>query len=151
MMRPRRISLAVKVNVMLIVLVLFVSTVLIMISERAYREASFKPYIRKLEKITVQEDTLRPGLRYLIPYLNSEKLNRILAVEDAETRASEMQSWLMQEPSPRSAPYTMLDEWMGCDLSLYATMQYHDLSSIKAVVEKDGKGYLPKRTERAAA
>ena len=73
MMRSRRISLAVKVNVMVIVLVLFVSTVLIMISEHAYREASFKPYIRKPEKITVQEDTLKPGLRYLIPYLNSEK------------------------------------------------------------------------------
>lgn len=53
MRKQKRIPLALKVNVMVVALILIVSALLIIISEHAYHDAAFTPYVRKLEKAEV--------------------------------------------------------------------------------------------------
>ena len=49
MKQPRRFSLALKVNIVIMAMILTVSVLLILISENTYQKAVFRPYFRKLE------------------------------------------------------------------------------------------------------
>ena len=53
MKKPKRISLAVKVNIVIMAMVLSVSVMLILISENTYQKSVFRPYFRKLENAKI--------------------------------------------------------------------------------------------------
>ena len=78
MRKPKRLSLAAKVNIVIIALVLSVSVLLTLIRENAYQKAVFQPYFRKLESTDVPADELKPTVQEFLPYLGTEELNRSL-------------------------------------------------------------------------
>ena len=53
MKKPKRFSLAVKVNIVIMAMVLSVSVLLMLISENTYQKAVFRPYFRKLENTEI--------------------------------------------------------------------------------------------------
>ncbi len=77
MKQPKRVSLAVKVIIVIMVLVLSVFALLILISENTYQKTVFSPYFRKLENTEVPSEQLQPIAREFRPYLGTEELNRI--------------------------------------------------------------------------
>ncbi len=84
MRKPKRLSLAVKVNIVIMALVLSVSVLLTLISENAYQKAVFQPYFRKLESTDVPADELKPTVQEFLPYLGTEELNRVIAENDKD-------------------------------------------------------------------
>ena len=67
MKKPKRISLALKVNIVIMAMILTVSALLILISENTYQKAVFRPYFCKLENAEVPA-TVKPLLQGFIQY-----------------------------------------------------------------------------------
>ena len=142
MTKHKRVSLALKVNVMVVALVLFVSTMLIIISDHAYHMASFTPYTRKLEKMEIPDEDVALYLQHFTNFLGSEELNRIQSVEDKEDKEKQFEEWFLEKPSVFPEKECLLQDWLECESLLYGMQQMGDLSTVKGVVEKDGKQYV---------
>ena len=111
MKQPKRVSLAVKVNIVIMVLVLSVSALLILISENTYQKTVFSPYFRKLENTEVPSEQLQPIVREFRPYLGTEELNRITSDRISQNRDASLTMWLLDQPGLDELPTsTMIDD-----------------------------------------
>ena len=90
MKKPKRFSLAVKVNIVIMAMVLSVSVLLTLISENTYQKAVFRPYFRKLENTEIPMEELKPIVQELRPYLGTEELNRIVSESIIERRGADL-------------------------------------------------------------
>ena len=79
-----RFSLAVKVNLVIMALVLSISALLTLISERAYQETVFRPYFRKLENTEIPAEKMTPVVQELRSYIGTEELNRVISENDKD-------------------------------------------------------------------
>jgi len=143
MKKPKRISLALKVNIVIMAMVLSVSVLLILISENTYQKAVFRPYFRKLENTEVPVEELKPIAQEFRPHLGSEELNRIASESDIIKRSSAIQSWLLNQPGLQEPPLDkMYDDWWDFEILLFDTQRVDDLHEIRCYQEKNGKRYL---------
>ena len=143
MRKPKRFSLAVKVNIVIMALVLSVSVLLTLISENAYQKAVFQPYFRKLESTEVPADELKPTVQEFLPYLGTEELNRVIAEYDKDKDKTdvELMDWLLKKPSMEGEPLSMMDDWMLFELELFEIQRKGDLREVSCFAEKDGNRY----------
>ena len=143
MRKPKRLSLAVKVNIVIMALVLSVSVLLTLISENAYQKAVFQPYFRKLESTDVPADELKPTVQEFLPYLGTEELNRVIAENDKDNDKTdlELMDWLLKKPSMEGEPLSMMDDWMLFELELFEIQRKGDLREVSCFAEKDGNRY----------
>ena len=110
MKKPKRISLALKVNIVIMAMVLSVSVVLILISENTYQKAVFRPYFLKLENTEVPVEELKPIAQEFRPYLGTEELNRIVSVSDTLERDVNLNAWFLNQAGLKDPPSeTMMD------------------------------------------
>ena len=143
MRKPKRFSLAVKVNIVIMALVLSVSVLLTLISENAYQKAVFQPYFSKLESTEVPADELKPTVQEFLPYLGTEELNRVNAENDKDKDKTdlELMDWLLKKPSMEGEPLSMMDDWMLFELELFEIQRKGDLREVSCFAEKDGNRY----------
>ena len=92
MKQPKRVPLAVKVNIVIMVLVLSVSALLILISENTYQKAVFRPFFRKLENTEIPTEELKPIAQEFRPHLGTEEMNRIISESDIQNRNAALNS-----------------------------------------------------------
>jgi len=141
MKKPKRFSLAVKVNIVIMALVLSVSVLLTLISENAYQAAVFRPYFRKLENTEIPENELKPFLQEFLPYLGSDELNQVIAKNDAEETDVILTRWFLGKPSLEKPPMSMMDDWMGLEIIMYQVQHKGDHHIISCYIEKEGIRY----------
>ena len=141
MIKPKRFSLAVKVNVLIVALVLSVSMLLTLISENAYQEAVFRPYFRKLESMEIPTEKMKPLLQEFAEHLGSEELSRIHAEADPMKRAERMREWLLNQSSIEGSPYTRLDDLVEYEILLLDIQRSGDLNIAETLIEKDRNLY----------
>ena len=149
MKKPKRISLALKVNIVIMAMVLSVSVVLILISENTYQKAVFRPYFLKLENTEVPVEELKPIAQEFRPYLGTEELNRIVSVSDTLERDVNLNAWFLNQPGLKDPPSeTMMDDWMDFEILFFDTQRIDDLQEITCYAEKNGKRYHNNYDER---
>ena len=143
MKQPKRVSLAVKVNIVIMVLVLSVSALLILISENTYQKTVFSPYFRKLENTEVPSEQLQPIVREFRPYLGTEELNRITSDRISQNRDAPLTMWLLDQPGLDELPTsTMFDDWVEFALLFAEIQRIDDLQEIICYEEKSGNRYF---------
>ncbi len=138
MKKPKRVSLAVKVNIVIMAMVLSVSVLLTLISENAYQKAVFMPYFRKLENTEILVEELKPFLQEFLPYLGSEELNQVISEGEREGNDGSYYFWLLKEPGMKEPPFSLYDDWMEFEITLYGIRGNADLYEISCIAEKDG-------------
>ena len=110
-MKHRRLSLTVKVNILLVALVLLTAALLFFSSERAFRQAVFDPCAHKLEKAETDAETLAQFCSLIKYYLGTEELNGVVAQSQADQ--TPLREWMAQQPSVGSDPKatSLLDDY----------------------------------------
>ena len=141
MKKPKRISLAVKVNIVIMAMVLSVSVMLILISENTYQKAVFRPYFRKLENVEISEDELKPTVQEMLPYLGTEELNQVISAEDEIDRNHALIDWFRDKPSLDGPPLSMFDDWYFFEVALLNLQIEYDEHEISCYAEKNGNRY----------
>ena len=142
MKKPKRISLALKVNIVIIAMVLSVSVLLTLISEKTYQEAVFRPYFRKLENAEVPADEVKPALQEFGQYLGSEELDRVHAESDSEGNHVILWTYFGAQPSQLNTSNSILDDWCFLELLLQNFQRQDDEYEISCSAEKNGNPYF---------
>ena len=142
MKKPKRFSLAVKVNIVIMAMVLSVSVLLTLISENTYQKAVFRPYFRKLENTEIPMEELKPIVQELRPYLGTEELNRIVSESIIERRGADLGIWFLNQPGLEEAPFSMYDDWYELDLQFFDIQRVDDLQEVSCYAEKNGIRYF---------
>ena len=142
MKKPKRFSLAVKVNIVIMAMVLSVSVLLTLISENTYQKAVFRPYFRKLENTEIPMEELKPIVQELRPYLGTEELNRIVSESIIERRGADLGIWFLNQPGLEEAPFSMYDDWYKLDLQFFDIQRVDDLQEVSCYAEKNGIRYF---------
>ena len=142
MKKPKRIPLAVKVNIVIMVMILSVSVLLILISESTYQKSVFRPYFRKLENPEIPLEELKPTVQEFMPYLGTEELNQILSESDEVKREIALSQWFLAKPSLDEEPsFSMMDDWLFFKIALQEIQKKGDKHEISCYAEKNGKRY----------
>ena len=141
MKKPKRISLALKVNIVIMAMILTVSVLLILISENTYQKAVFRPYFRKLENAEVPA-TVKPLLQGFIQYFGLEDLDRARAESDRESGNIPIDNWFEAQPSLSQPSYTLFFDWVDFALDFSEFQRADDMHEIRCIAEKNGKQYM---------
>ena len=141
MKKPKRISLAVKVNIVIMAMVLSVSVLQILISENTYQKSVFRPYFRKLENAEISEDELKPTVQEMLPYLGTEELNQVISEKDELDRSHALIDWFRDKPSLDGPPLSMFDDWYFLEIALLNLQIIDDEHEISCYAEKNGNRY----------
>ena len=147
MHKPKRVSLALKVNIVIMAMILTVSVLLILISENTYQKAVFRPYFRKLENAEIPLEELKPIAQEFLPYLGTEEINGMVSISDTQERIDALNSWFLDKPSLEkdSSFSSLFNDWFKFDIKLDEIQRIDDLQEIICYVEKNGNRYFISR------
>ncbi len=95
-MKNRRVSLAVKMNILIIAIILAVSVLLMVISNVAYRQGVFAPYQKSLEEAEVPSGEIGPYINYFLGFLGTEELQQVRGQVGKDDQA--MINWMTKQP-----------------------------------------------------
>ena len=126
MKRQKRFSLAVKVNIVIMTLVISISVLLTLISENTYQETVFRPFFRKLENTEIPADELKSLAQEFLLYLGTEELNQVISEKNADKRETDLAYWLLDKPSLKGSTFSMMDDWMQYEMTLYEIQREGD-------------------------
>ena len=142
-MKPKGFSLALKVNIVIMAMVLSVSVLLMVISENAYQEAVFRPYFRKLESAEIPAEDFQPVIQEFMQYLGTEELNQVLMENDKDEDNTDLKLtyWFLDKPSLDGAPLSLMDDWMLFEIVLNKIQRIGDEHEISCFAQKDGIRY----------
>ena len=144
MKQPRRFSLALKVNIVIMAMILTVSVLLILISENTYQKAVFRPYFRKLENAEVPVEELKPIAQEFLPYLGTEEMNGMASISDTQERIDALNLWLLDKPGLDGKPpaSTLMNDWLHFDVLMDEIQRIGDLQEIICYEEKNWNRYF---------
>jgi hypothetical protein len=144
MKQPRRFSLALKVNIVIMAMILTVSVLLILISENTYQKAVFRPYFRKLENAEVPVEELKPIAQEFLPYLGTEEMNGMASISDTQERIDALNLWLLDKPGLDGEPpaSTLMNDWLHFDVLMDEIQRIGDLQEIICYEEKNWNRYF---------
>ena len=139
-MKNKRIPLAVKMYILIIVMILFISGLLIVTSNAGYRKAVFDPFNRKLSEAELPMDELEPIIRGFAGYCGSEELDQLHTVETDDV---DMVIWTWMEGKPSCDPEpnddyarSLMSDWMKFQYRVDEVRMGSDLDKINITVQK---------------
>ena len=141
-MKQRRVSLTVKVNILLVGLVLLTAGLLFFSSERSFRHAVFDPCTQKLEKADRDTDLLEPCFPSLKHYIGTEALNEAV-VRNLEDNTA-LRTWMTQQPSMSEdkKTATLMEDFDRFFNTVDYLRMHNDADTSFAEIEKGGKTWL---------
>ncbi len=142
MIKKRRLSLMVKVNILIVTLVLLTAGLMFVSSERTFRQTVLDPCAQRMERMQRAADSLKPYVSSFLAYLGTEKLSAVLAQDDKDR--TRLREWMAGQPSMNDdeKTATLLEDYDRFFLRVEALRAGHQLDSVIAQVEKDGKTFI---------
>ena len=146
------ISLAVKVNILIIAVIITVSLLLMLSSERAFRTAVFEPYEEKLADVTMPEGC-EDYLEFFSGFMGSEELREVRA--GIGTDDDRYVDWLKSQPAMNPAvvegnTMSLLYDVLSFSVIVDAVREEYDMDSVIAEIDKDGKVYRVFNSEKGS-
>ena len=92
-MKEHHVSLVMKANILIVVIILVISSSLVLISDSAYQQAVFHPYLDKLADCELPLDELTPALQYFSTFMGTEEMKAARAAIGTEND-KEFAQWL---------------------------------------------------------
>ena len=143
-MKNRRISLAVKISILIIVIIFAVFAIQQVISTRTYTMAVFEPYADQLAELKIPFEELDPYLRYFQGFLGSDELNEARR-QSAET-GTRLILWMNEQPGlpsddPAAAKRTLLNEMLTASVYIDSLREEVKLDSEYTEAVLNGKTY----------
>ena len=142
--KHRRMSLAVQVNLLIVVITLGISMMLVAISAADYRRAILDPFTRRLTGLEVDAEEFTPYLSYFAQFFGTEELREARAT--LNTEEERLLDWMDETPSftgddPVYGRESLFFDVIAYDMSVRDTMEAIDLDIVSAEVLKDGTIY----------
>ena len=151
-MKEHHVSLVMKANILIVVIILVISSSLVLISDSAYRQAVFQPYLDKLADCELPLDELTPALQYFSTFMGTEDLKAARAFIDTDND-KEFAQWLNAQITPpevseltgNDAGKSLLNEWISFNLIIEAIQASSECSVVCVEIQKGGTVYLVSR------
>ena len=128
-MRKRHLSLSVKLNILIVVIVLTLSSLLLAISDNTYHKTVYDPYIRRLSGITLDETIVSDWMGEIIPCLGTEEMKDARAGDDELSLLSYM-AGVKFPPKDGVTDRTLASELMTLSLYLFSVSEDGELDEI---------------------
>ena len=143
-MKKRQLSLAAKVNILIILITLAISLLLVVISNINYRKALIEPYQQKLTDIVIPQDELLPYMDFFAGWFGTEELQQVRA--DTDKDSGRMIDWLDEKSSftaddPEYARDSMFLDLIAFEYTIDEIMESAEMDEICAEVLKGGTVY----------
>ena len=139
--KHRRPSLAVQVNILIILITLSISILMVVINISNYHKAILDPFERKLEELEIEEDTLTPYLEYFARFFGTEEMRKARA--SVNTEDDHFVDWLDQMPSytdyDSEGRQSLLLDNTAFDFTISELMESIDLDLVCSEIVKDGE------------
>ena len=122
-MKEHHVSLVMKANILIVVIILVISSSLVLISDSAYQQAVFHPYLDKLADCELPVDELTLALQYFSTFMGTEDLKAARAFIDTDND-KEFAQWLNAQITPPEVSEltgndpgkSLLYEWISFNL-----------------------------------
>ena len=143
-MKKRRMSLAVKMLLAMLVIVIIAFTQMIVISNGAYKHAVTIPFENKLANAEIPADEILPYMEYFTEYLGTEGLSA--ARRDMATDGGSVVRWLTEQPSinpdvPEDEDKGMLLDLISFSFPVENLRESLGADDISVEIVKDGTAY----------
>ena len=137
-------SLAVQVNLLIVMITLGISLLLVAISAVDYRRAILDPFTDRLAEYEVKEEDFTPYLAYFAELFGTEEMQA--ARESHFTEDDHFLDWMDETPSftgndPVYGRESLFFDIIAYDLSVRDAMEAIDLDAVGVEVLKDGTVY----------
>ena len=147
-------SLAVQVNLLIVMITLGISLLLVAISAVDYRRAILDPFTDRLAEYEVKEEDFAPFLSYFAELFGTEEMQA--ARESHFTEDDHFLDWMDETPSftdddPLYGRESLFFDIIAYDLSVRETMDAIDLDTVCAEVLKDGTVYRVSYDEKGGS
>ena len=142
--KPRRASLARKVNLVIFVITFTVSLLMVALCDIDFRRAVLTPYTRKLAALEVQEKEFKPYLEHFAKFVGTPEMRAAMA--SVNTENDTFLEWLGAQPSftgddTEYGRDSLFLDWVALDLTLEDIMLSVDLDEACIELVKDQSVY----------
>ena len=151
-MKKRTSSLAFKLHIFIVAVIMIVSLLLLLFCNFAFRSAVFEPYEEKLEAVEIPEEDLKPYLEYFATFFGSEEFKAVRDYahnDDAESFAL----WMESQPSFRQdaarGEDSLFFDWVTFVTQVGMIRENRDLDAVCVEIECSGTVYRICEIEKA--